>query len=322
MPFSRLSRSAWFGPSLLATAIVGGVALASFANAQARPQMRAHTATSAQALSLQSARSNAGRNVVQIATSGGRRTITSNGIPDHAVGAFPSAGNPNRISAQSYSFAVTTSPRQGSARETRGSLFGVAVNGVPFDPGAAEFWQGNRRSGWQYEALGGAVTLGLDANYAHVQPTGAYHYHGLPVGLMQDLGWSSNAASPLIGWAADGFPIYALNAEVGGQVTKMTSSYRLRSGSRPGGSDPSGTYDGAFVQDYVYVSGAGSLDACNGAVVQTAEFPQGTYAYFLTDTYPVIPRCLVGQADASFAKQGGPGGQGGQGGRPPRRQNG
>lgn len=305
MPLKLLSNSAWFGPGLLVTAIVGGFALSNIANAQARPQMRAHTATSAQALSLQAARSNAGRNVVQIATSGGTRTITSNGIPDHAVGAYPNRGNPNRISAQSYDFSVTTSPRQGRARETRGSLFGVAVNGVPFDPGAAEFWQGNPRSGWQYEALGGAVTLGLDANYAHVQPTGAYHYHGLPVGLMQDLGWSSNAASPLIGWAADGFPIYALMAQVGGQVTKMTSSYRLRSGSRPGGDDPSGRYDGAFVQDYVYVAGAGSLDACNGAVVQTAQFPQGTYAYFLTDTFPVIPRCLVGQADASFSKRRG-----------------
>lgn len=315
----RLPRSIWFGPGLLVTAIIGGFALANIANAQNRPQMRAHTATSAQALSLQAGRASAGGNVVEISTNGSTRTITSNGIPDHAVGSFPNAGNPNRISAQSHSFTVPTAPRQGRARDTGRSLFGVAVNGVPFDPGAAEFWQGNPRSGWQYEALGGAVTLGLDANYAHVQPTGAYHYHGLPVGLMQDLGWSSNAASPLIGWAADGFPVYALTVEVDGQVTKMTSSYRLRAGARPGGDQPSGAYDGAFVQDYVYVTGAGSLDACNGAVVRTAEFPLGTYAYFLTDTFPVIPRCLVGDADASFAKQGG-GGR--QGGRPPRRQNG
>ncbi len=314
MPFSRLTRTLWFAPGLLTVAIIGGFALSNIANAQARPQMRAHTVTSAQALELQAARSNAGRNVVQIATNGGTRTITSNGIPDHPVGSFPNRGNPNRISAQSYAFTITTSPRQDRASETRGTLFGVALNGVPFDPGAAEFWQGNRRSDWQYEALGGAVTLGLDANYAHVQPTGAYHYHGLPVGLMQDLGWSNTAASTLIGWAADGFPIYALNAEVNGQVTRMTSSYRLRAGSRPGGSEPSGRHDGAFVQDYVYVAGAGSLDECNGAVVRTAEFPQGTYAYFLTDTYPVIPRCLVGQADPSFAKQ--------RGARAPRRQNG
>ena len=49
-----------------------------------------------------------------------------------------------------------------------------------FDPGTAEFFQRNRNSEWNYEALSGAVKLGLDQNHAHVQPNGAYHYHGLP----------------------------------------------------------------------------------------------------------------------------------------------
>ena len=158
-------------------------------------------------------------------------------------------------------------------------------------------------SGWQYEALGGAVRLGLDENYGHVQPSGAYHYHGLPVGLLQDLGWSSNAESPLIGYAADGFPIYAITAKVNGTVQKMESSYRLKSGNRPGGAQPSGDYDGTFVQDYVYVAGAGDLDACNGAYVTTDDYPNGTYAYFLTESYPVIPRCHVGDVDNSFNKR-------------------
>ncbi len=319
MKLSQFPRAPWLGPGLLVTAIVGGIALSNLANAQGRPPMRVHTATSAHPLNLQTARASAGPNVVQMSTTGSRRFISANGIPEHAVGSFPNRGNPNRISAQSYSFQIPTDPRQGATRDIRRTPFGVGVNGVPFDPGAAEFWQGNPRSGWQYEALGGAVPLGLDANYGHVQPTGAYHYHGVPVGLMQSQGWSSNGASPLIGWAADGFPIYALTAEVNGQVVRMTSSYRLRSGSRPGGDQPSGTYDGAFVQDYVYVRGAGSLDECNGATVRTAEFPEGTYAYFLTETFPVIPRCHVGQVDSSFQKRGGPGEQGG---RPPRRQNG
>ncbi|WP_412555740.1 YHYH protein [Shimia sp. MIT1388] len=182
------------------------------------------------------------------------------------------------------------------------SIFGVGVNGVPFDPGAAEFWRGNPRSGWQYEALGGAVPLGLDANYAHVQPTGAYHYHGLPVGLMQRLGWSRQAESPLIGYAADGFPIYAITATVNGRVTQMTSSYRLKLGNRTG-NGPTGRHDGTFVQDYRYVAGAGTLDECNGAFVKTADHPQGTYAYFLTDSFPVIPRCHKGTPDPNFQKR-------------------
>lgn len=271
------------------------------AEAQGKPKMRQHTATEAETLSLTKATKSAGKAKVSIAESGGKRVITANGIPSHKVGRFPNKGNPHRIKAQTYRFTVSASPRAGGARELRlGQLFGVAVNGVPFDPGAAEFWQGNRRSGWQYEALGGAVPLGLDANYAHVQPTGAYHYHGLPIGLMQELGWSKTKASPLIGYAADGFPIYAMTVENGSKVKEMRSSYRLKSGNRAGGSGPSGPHDGTFVQDYAYVKGAGDLDECNGAKVRTAEYPSGTYAYFLTKNYPVIPRCLVGAPDASF----------------------
>lgn len=271
-----------------------------------QPPMRRHTATEADTLSLNAARKRARGGEVAMTIQGNTRIITSNGLPTHKVGSFPNAGNPNRISGQRYSFRVPVAPRKGNARPLpRGSAFGVAVNGVPFDPNAAEFWQGNPRAGWTYNALGGAVALGLDANYAHVQPTGAYHYHGLPVGLMQQLGWSASKASPLIGFAADGFPIYALTGDVNGQVVRMTSSYRLKSGTRPGGAAPSGRYDGAFVQDYVYRAGSGTLDECNGATVRNAEFPNGTYAYFLTDTYPVVPRCLKGALGAGFGKSGG-----------------
>ncbi len=289
--------------TLLVAAMGLAAGLPHLVDAQQRPPVRAHTATDAQPLRLLAANSAAGTAQVAVGVQGSTRVIQSNGIPSHRVGRFPNSGNPNRISAQSYSFQMTTNPRQGQARRQGRFLFGVAVNGVPFDPGTAEVWKGNRQSGWNYEALGGAIPLGLDANYAHVQPTGAYHYHGLPIGLMQQLGWSSTKASPLIGWAADGFPIYAMTAQVGGSVVKMTSSYQLKSGNRPGGSGPTGSYDGTFTQDYQYVAGSGSLDACNGAVVRTAEFPEGTYAYFITDSFPVIPRCHVGQADRSFAKQ-------------------
>lgn len=289
---------------IAALMIALGLGFAVSADAQGRPQMRNHTATEAKPLQLVAATQSLTSNRVSISSSGNTLTIRSNGVPDHEVGRFPNRGNPNRIKAQNYTFKVSLSPKVGSASATRrGGLFGVAINGVPFDPGAAEFWKGNPRSGWQYEALGGAVRLGLDENYGHVQPTGAYHYHGLPVGLMQDLGWSSQAASPLIGYAADGFPIYAITAEVNGSVQKMQSSYRLKSGNRPGGSAPSGDHDGTFVQDYTYVAGAGDLDECNGANVTTAEYPNGTYAYFLTESYPVIPRCLKGQADGSFNKR-------------------
>lgn len=286
----------------LAMSVAVGLAVQS--EAQGRHPMRVHTATQSAELGLVKANTPAGPSKVSITTSGAKRFIRANGIPDHTVGQFPNKGNPNRIKAQSYEFSMPSTPgkRPKMAQGGKRALFGVAVNGVPFDPGAAEFWQGNPRSGWQYEALGGAIPLGLDANHAHVQPTGAYHYHGLPVGLMQTLGFSSKAQSPLMGYAADGFPIYAITAQVNGKVVEMTSSYRLKPGTRSG-SGPSGQHDGTFVQDYAYVAGAGSLDQCNGAVVKTADYPNGTYAYFLTKSYPVVPRCHMGTTDSSFDKK-------------------
>lgn len=293
-----------FGNLKMGALIVAlGLGFVVSADAQGRPQMRKHTATQSKELQLVAANQTVRNARVSFKKNANELTIRANGIPDHAVGRFPNRGNPHSIKAQNYLFKVSLSPEVGTSDALRrGMLFGVAVNGVPFDPGAAEFWKGNPSSGWQYEALGGAVRLGLDENHGHVQPNGAYHYHGLPVGLMQELGWSSQAASPLIGYAADGFPIYAMTADINGRVQKMQSSYRLNSGQRPGGSAPTGQYDGTFVQDYSYVAGAGDLDECNGAYVTTMDYPQGTYAYFLTGSFPVIPRCLTGQADRSFTK--------------------
>ena len=124
-------------------------------------------------------------NDVDITTDGLYRYIRSNGIPDHATGQFPNRGNPHAISAQDHMYRVPLSPDEAARPTPLGlSPFGVALNGIPFDPGAAEFWRSDRASGWQYEALSGAVNLGLDAANAHVQPNGAYHYHGLPTPLL------------------------------------------------------------------------------------------------------------------------------------------
>lgn len=287
-------------------ALAGAITLAMVAqsDAQGKPRFRNHTATKAQEVRLVAANRTVSGSEVTVKDSAGAVTIRANGIPTHAVGQFPNRGNPHKITAQRYNFEAekTQAADLGRAFGLAG-LFGVGLNGVPFDPGAAEFWKGNPNSGWQYEALGGAVRLGLDENHAHVQPSGAYHYHGLPWGLMKQLGWSAKSESPLIGYAADGFPIYALNATVNGKVVEMTSSYQLKQGRRPGGTQPSGKYDGAFVQDYQFAAGSGSLDECNGAKVVTEDYPQGTYAYFLTEDFPVIPRCLKGGADRSFMKR-------------------
>ncbi len=263
------------------------------------------------------------RNRVSITVRGPYRYISCNGIPDHRTGPFPNAHNPNSIREQHYEFRVPAHPRQSEQPRAFGlGKFGVAVNGVPFDPGAAEFWNGNPRSGWQFEAMRGRIDLGLDQNNAHVQPNGAYHYHGIPVGLMKNLTDGENQMT-LIGWAGDGFPIYGPLGyrkadDSASGVRIMKSSYRVKRGTRP--TEPGGLYDGTFTNDFEYVAGSGDLDECNGRVGVTPEFPEGTYHYYVTDSFPYIPRQFKGTPDASFTRRGpGPGGpRGGRmRGRPP-----
>lgn len=290
----------------------------------AQRQLRRHTATTTGELDLLPAiQAPITASRVSIAIEGDRRVIRSNSIAEHDTGQFPNGGNPNGISEQTVEFSLPLQPTMAS-EPTHYALgtFGVAVNGVIIEPQAAEWYLGNRNGGWQYDPLAGAIALGLDENHAHVQPDGTYHYHGLPTGLLTSLGLDPHQESPLVGWAMDGFPIYARYADDSGSVRDLASSYQLKAGQRPSGQDqPGGPYDGTFLQDWDYVQVAGDLDECNGATVKTAEFPQGTYAYFLTATYPFVPRCFSGTPiDAALPRGGGP--QAVRTGDPPRRQGG
>lgn len=265
---------------------------------------------------------------VSISVDGDTRVVKANGLPDHTPGQFPRQGNPNRISPQDYTFKIPVKP-QVAERPTpnRGAFFAVALNGVPFEPGTAEFWDRDPRSGWVYEAKSRFIDLGLDQHDAHVQPTGAYHYHGLPNGLVERRGGTENKML-LVGYAADGFPLYtswglADPKDAGSAVRKLKSSWRLKSGTRPNG--PGGKYDGRFTEDYEYVAGSGDLDECNGRWSVSPEYPEGIYQYYITDEFPYLARQWRGTPDASFRKSGpgpgfGPPGGGerrGPGNRPP-----
>lgn len=253
---------------------------------------------------------------VRIWVQDGVRYIEANGLPDHETGVFPNANNPNAISEQSYSFQVPAEPSVVGTSTANGILdrFGIAINGVTFDPGAAEFWNNDFNSGWQLEPLASGIDLGEDENNAHVQPTGGYHYHGMPEGMIA--GESGANHSPLIGFAADGFPIYARYgyadaSDPSSGIVRLQSSYQLRSGTRPDG--PGGTYDGSYVADYEWVPGSGDLDENNGRSGVTPEYPGGTYYYVVTDDFPFIPRSFAGAPDPGFARAATPGGG------PPRR---
>lgn len=285
------------------------------------------------------------KNKVKIYEKDGFRYIESNGIPDHEIGVFPNPGNPNRMREQKYKYKIPLNPtispdgfrmpgpptqdrnnengKRGERREQPPnggpSVFGVALNGIPFDPGTGEAWNNDIGSGWNIEALTGKTNFGADRNNAHVQPTGAYHYHGIPTGLVENLvGNDVGKKMVLVGYAADGFPIYSQygytkSDDAKSGVKKLTSSWRLKSGTRPDG--PKGTYDGKYLQDFEYVTDLGDLDEFNGRTGITPEYPNGTYYYVITDTFPFMSRAFKGIPDKSFQK--GPPEGGGR--RPPGR---
>jgi len=272
------------------------------------------------------------KNRITIEERDGFRIITANGIPDYLPGIFPGRGNPAAISEQNYVFRMTLSPKINDyATPHRRILAGVALNGVVFDPGTAEMWRNDPRSGWRQEAISpltiSGARMGLDASNAHVQPNGAYHYHSLPIGLIkriaQDRKLLPGKQMIHIGWSPDGFPIYdsfgySLPADSTSPLREMRSSYRLKTGNRPDENavppGPGNSHDGTYTQDFQYVAGSGDLDECNGRVGVTPEFPDGTYYYVITSEYPFIPRLFRGTPDPSFLKNDQPQGRGG---RPP-----
>ncbi len=132
--------------------------------------------------------------------------------------------------------------------------------------------------------------------------------------------------SPILGWANDGYPIYGPYGysdpkNASSTVRRMVSSFSLRSitarttlptwtlGVHSGisqtltssqyGPAINATFPlGRYVEDYDYVAGSGDLDQYNGRTTVTPDFPNGTYAYFVTldaSGNPAFPYIIAGQ---------------------------
>lgn len=241
------------------------------------------------------------------------RTISTNALPNHDTGEFPNSGNPNSISAQQDTYTFPTQPNfTGNAITSRTP--GVAINGIKFEPETAERATCSTGEEYRIEAIQDFIDLGLDFNNAHVQPTGAYHYHGASQKIVENLGEGKDDLVH-VGFARDGHLMYY------SKQNTFKPSYTLVSEPRTGSncqislgpiSDPvelAGTSpDGTYKEDWVYDASLGDLDECNGITIE------GQYVYLLTDDYPYISRCLKGE----FTEQSGSGGTPPQGQRPPR----
>ena len=166
----------------------------------------------------------------------------------------------------------------------------------------------NNQNIWHQNAII-AEAAGFDQCLGHPAPGGRYHHHQNPRCLYAT---DSTKHSPILGYAFDGFPIYGpyayANANGSGGIKRMRSSYRLRNitqrQSLPNGTmlnpnqygpEVSPTYPlGFYVEDFEHAQNLGDLDEFNVRFAVTPEYPQGTYAYYVTidpngnSVYPYI----------------------------------
>lgn len=198
-----------------------------------------------------------------------------------------------------YRIPLDPEPEMGRHARVPVDVIGTFVNGLPiYNHFETLSWNGANL--WHYDAVALNDTGELTAaGHPRTELT-----HPAPAGLLDQLAQTGDLAqsrhSPLIGFALDGYPVYGpwarANADGSGGLRRMRSSYRLRPiahrhdwadgtqltpeqyGPDVSENDPLGT----FVEDYEYVRGWGDLDEFNGRFAKTPEYPNGTYAYFLT----------------------------------------
>lgn len=246
------------------------------------------------------------------------RKCYTNNIPSHDYGPF---GGNNTIEGQDFDYSMCLYPELGMLSTPlkedpssqgcgNGIIFGVSAGGVNYSPFARLYWVNpntmEENLNFHIEA---DFTLNMDLNGGHVNAASRYHYHNIPKDhFANNLNIDGMSHSPIVGYAADGFPIYykylytdANNPASG--ISAFQSSYALKSGERPGDgiSAPGGAYDGNYVEDYEYLNPLSELDECGGRFAVSPEYPNGIYYYVLTDNWPYIPRCLNGEyVDNSF----------------------
>lgn len=243
--------------------------------------------------------------------------VRSEGMTDN-MGQFQNPGAP---SAQGYVWKFHRTPTEATSHEEVEIVnsIGVLTNGIPiFGTGDSRAWdpknqenttspQGGYWNGNAYYSEGETLDT---AFAAHPQQQGAYHTHATPFRLYDEE--SSAGHSPIVGFANDGFPIYGpfgySDAEnSSSSIKRMESSYELRTIStrttfagssqnlKPEERGPEVSDEhplGEYNEDYEYTEGLGDLDEHNGRYCTTPEYPNGTYAYFVTTdinggpTYP------------------------------------
>ena len=197
----------------------------------------------------------------------GERTISGNGLPDHATGEYPVARdseafsydrNPNSIAEQEIEYVVPSKPQLADEPQClpMGTI-GVALSGGVFF---------NALDADLRDAVANEI---FDACEGHPQANGAYHYHhNSPCFETGEEG----EHSPLIGYSLDGFGIYGPN-DVNGEAITNDELDECH-----GHTGPVPTDDDGIVEVYHYhVNGEFpyTLGCFMGDTVVQAQAPQG-----------------------------------------------
>ena len=220
--------------------------------------------------------------------------VKCTGIPSYTIG--PWAMNPNTPSNQNWVFKIARFPVPDPTPAIAGNgQIGVLINGVVlFNAGDAMSY--NNQNIWHrlaqyFEAVS------FDTSGGHPSPQRAYHYH---INMKKLYSPDSTAHSPILGYMFDGYPLYGpyayANTNGTGGIRRMRTGFVKRNistrttlpdgtvlPSNQWGPAVSSQYPlGCFNEDYESATSNFDLDSHNGRFCVTPEYPQGTYAYFIT----------------------------------------
>ncbi len=199
--------------------------------------------------------------------------VESNNIPNYKF----EQTTPNVLHAQKISFRIPLHPRKSLYMRKLPLLgtVGVAVNGLSiFGPNEAAvpilLYYGDP----VYNRI-------MDRCMGHTAHM--YHYHALVQSCLSSMPLSADRASPILGYALDGYPIYGAYGcmdKACKKIVQFKSSWeQIKSPKRNAWS----AYKFVSKQDKHF------LDKCNGRVG-----PDGKYRYHATFTFPYVMGCYRG----------------------------
>ena len=230
-------------------------------------------------------------NVLKVQYSANYVYVSADCIPGYSIG--PWTGNPNTPANQNFVYKIPLAPQKNTGTATTVGLghIGIWTNGVSIF-NVSDAMSYNNAGVWNRNAYYWEG-VGFDGCLGHPQQQGEYHHHVSPKCLYNQT--DSTHHSPIIGYSFDGFPVYGAYAYTDtngtGAIKRMKSSYILTPATtRTNGPVVNAQYPlGCFIEDFTYTAGSGDLDASNGRWCKTPEYPNGTYAYFVTIDASLTP---------------------------------